>query len=270
MKLVFAPYKTRYQAQAPHFSLWVRDLIFKQFTEEDAERLGYRVYTTLDYNLQKAGEEEVQKRVTELAKLKTSNGALVAMDPKSGGILAMVGSADYNNDAIGGKYNITVDGIGRQPGSSFKPLVYVTAFERRLLTPASIMKDQPTDFGLFGTEHFKPKNYDGRFHGNVTVRKALANSLNIPAVEALQAVGVDNALDTADRLGITTLKDRSRYGLSLVLGGGEVHLLEMVQAYEALANNGMQYPYYAIEKVQDKFGNTIYEHSKDPQKLSKC
>lgn len=262
-QLTFAPPKERNTLKAPHFALWVRKKLFEQFGEEQAERLGYRVYTTLDPKMQEAGEAAVSQRVSELANLSVTNGSLVAMDPKTGAILAMVGSANYDDDSIDGKFNVAVDGIGRQPGSSFKPLVYVTAFERRLLTPASIMHDVPTDFGVFGGEHFKPKNYDGRFHGNVTARRALANSLNIPAVEVLRMVGVDNAIDTAHRLGITTLQERDRYGLSLVLGGGEVHLLEMVQAYGTFANNGKLAPYYSIEKITDKFGDTVYEHSKN-------
>lgn len=262
-QLVFAPYHPLNEISAPHFSLWVRNQVFNQFSEETAERLGYRIHTTLDAKIQQAAEDAVKKRVEELAKQKVSNGALVAIDPKTGGVMGMVGSVDYSNDAIGGKFNIAIDGNGRQPGSSFKPFVYAAAFDRGILTPASILKDQPTDFGDFGGEHFKPKNYDGKFHGDVTVRKALANSYNIPAVLALKLVGVDNAIDTAQNMGITTLKDRSRYGLSLVLGGGEVHLLEMVQAYSVFASNGVLHPYYAIEKIDDKFGNTVFDHKQD-------
>lgn len=258
-ELVFVPYKLKYTANAPHYSLWVRKQVLEKFGKDEAEKLGYRIYTTLDYNLQKIAEEEVKRRVDQLKLQKVTNGALVALDPKTGGVLAMVGSVDFNNDAIGGKYNVAIDGIGRQPGSSFKPFIFATAFEQRKLTPASILKDQPTDFGLFGDGNFKPKNYDNRYRGNVTVRKALANSLNIPAVLALREVGVENAIDTAERMGITTLKERDRYGLSLVLGGGEVHLMDMVQAYSVFATNGKMIPYYTIEKVQDKFGNTIYE-----------
>lgn len=262
-QLVYAGYKPQDEVQAPHFSLWVRKQIFEQFSESQAERLGYRVYTTIDLNMQKIAEEAVAKRVQELANLKVSNGALVAMDPKTGAIKAMVGSADYYNDDIGGKFNVAVDGVGRQPGSSFKPFVYVAAFDRGILTPASKLRDKPTDFGIFGGEPFKPKNYDGKFRGDVTVRRSLANSLNIPAVEALKLVGVNSAIDTAERMGITTLKERDRYGLSLVLGGGEVHLLEMVQAYAVFANNGKKQNYYSIEQIEDKFGNVIYDRNTD-------
>lgn len=262
-QLVFAAYKPQNELEAPHFALWVRKLVTEQFSEDQAVRLGYRVYTTLDMNMQKAGEEAVTRRVSELKSYRVTNGALVAINPKTGAVLAMVGSADYNNDDIMGKFNIAVDGTGRQPGSSFKPFVYVAAFDRGLLTPASKLHDKPTDFGVFGGEHFKPKNYDGKFRGDVTVRRALANSLNIPAVEALQIVGVNNAIDTAEQLGITTLKDRSRFGLSLVLGGGEVHLLEMVQAYSAFASNGKLNRAYAIEKIEDKFGNVVYDRKTD-------
>ncbi len=262
-KLTFAGYTPLSLVSAPHFALWVRNQVFQQYTEDSAERNGYKIYTTLDLNLQKLAEKAVADRVAELASYKVTNGALVAIDPKSGGVLAMVGSVDYNNDAVGGKFNIAVDGTGRQPGSSFKPFVYATAFDHNLLTPASILHDNPTDFGVYGGEHFKPKDYDGKYRGDVTVRRALANSLNIPAVEALKLVGVDSAIDTAQRLGITTFNDRSRFGLSLVLGGGEVHLLEMVEAYSAFAGGGKQYPVYSMNKIVDKFGNVVYDHTQD-------
>lgn len=262
-QLVFAGYKSLDEVNAPHFALWVRKLVVDQFSEDQAVRLGYRVYTTIDLEMQKVAEEAVRKRVTELKNLSVTNGALVALDPKTGAVKAMVGSVDYNNDEIDGKFNVAIDGVGRQPGSSFKPFVYAAAFDRGILTPADKLHDKPTDFGVFGGEHFKPKNYDGKFRGDVPVRKALANSLNIPAVEALQLVGVSNAIDTAERMGITTLQDRSRFGLSLVLGGGEVHLLEMVQAYSVFASNGKKNSYYSIDKIEDKFGNLIYDRQTD-------
>ncbi len=240
---------------SPHFALFVRDNVYELFEEDEANRRGFRVYTTFDSRLQKIAEEEVSRQVKLLARFKASNAALVALDPKTGALLAMVGSADWENDAIGGKFNAAIQ-AKRQPGSAIKPLVYLAALADRTVSTVSTLHDKPTDFG----GGYRPKNYDGKFRGDVTVRRALANSLNVPSVELLNMVGVPRAIEVAQALGITTLEDPSRYGLSLVLGGGEVRLFELTAAYGVIANNGLKAETYAIERIEDKFGNTVYTH----------
>ena len=238
---------------APHFAVWIRDYLYQKYGEDDVNRLGFRVTTTLDLELQKAAQDIVEKQVAALAAQDVTNGGLVSIDPHTGELIAMVGSYDWSNEDFG-KYNIAF--AKRQPGSSFKPIVYTQAF-REGKKPNDILHDKVTDFG----GGYKPKNYDGRVRGDVTVRRALANSLNIPAVELLNEVGIQDTLDLAKELGITSLTDPSRYGLSLVLGGGEVELFEITRAYGVLATGGLFVPTHPILSIEDKFGNSIYEYN---------
>ncbi len=250
------------QGKYPHFSLYVRQKILAQFGEDSLERFGYRVFTTLDSRIQDLSQEAVSKQVKNLAKNKVSNGAAVVLNPKNGALLAMVGSADWDNDVIDGKVNVTLS--NQQPGSSFKPYIYTRALERNKITAATQLDDSPTDFG----GGYSPKNYDGKFRGKVTTRRALANSLNLPAVQVMKMVGVADGVAFSKSLGLTELGDPSNYGLSLVLGAAEVTPLEMTTGYATLANTGIYNQAYAIEKIVDKYGQTIYSHDHKPLRVA--
>ncbi len=246
---------------APHFVLFVKDWLVEYFTkelgdaqlaEQKVEEGGFSVVTTLDLEKQKIAEEVVTKSAeTTLKRAGATNAGLVSIDPKRGEILSMVGSVDYFNQDFGA-YNIAT--ALRQPGSSFKPLVYAASFKDKY-NPATVLYDLRTDFG-----NYVPDNFDGAFRGPITIRQALGNSLNIPAVKALALTGTDKALETAHDLGITTLQDKDRYGLSLVLGGGEVKLLDMATAYGVFANKGTLMPTTPILKITDGKGKEIYNH----------
>ena len=242
--------------EAPHFVLYVKEQLEEKFGQQVAEAGGLKVITTLNYDYQKIAEEEVKKHVDEKGpSLKFSNAALVAIDPKNGQILSMVGSKDYFDDTIDGQVNVATR--LRQPGSSFKPIVYSKAFEMGY-TPNTVVWDVLTDFPTV-TGTYTPHNYDLKERGPVRLRDALQLSLNIPAVKMLYMVGVENALDFATSLGYTSFGDHSAFGLSLVLGGGEVKLLEHVNAYAAFANEGKQFEPVSILKIEDASGETLEE-----------
>jgi penicillin-binding protein 1C len=263
------------QIRYPHWVTYVRSLLEDQFDAQTIYRSGFSVYTTLDPSLQDEAERLVKQQVDSLADYNANDGALVAMLPSTGEILAMVGSADFYNDAIDGQVNMATSPT-RQPGSSFKPITYIAAFEKGW-TPATLIWDVPSEFPPSGDPNdprppYIPVNYDGRFHGPVTVRSALANSYNIPAVKALQYVGIydnpdtpneDGVLSVARRLGITSLT-RNDYGLSLTLGGGEVSLKEMTGVFSVIANGGNRVPPVAISKILDHDGNVVYEYQPEP------
>ncbi|MFA6525127.1 MAG: PBP1A family penicillin-binding protein [Patescibacteria group bacterium] len=238
--------------EAPHFVMYVKELLTEKYGERVVEEGGLKVITTLDYDKQKIAEEVIAEQVPKNeARYNAENAALVAIDTKTGQILTMVGSRNYFDENIDGQVNIAIR--GNQPGSSFKPIAYVTAFERGY-TPETMLFDLKTDFG-----DYSPSNYDGGERGPVSMRKALAGSLNIPAVKTLYLAGVNNVIDTAHDLGYTTLNDPDRYGLSLVLGGGDVKLLEHVSAYSTLAREGVRHPHTAIMKVEDRDGKVLEE-----------
>lgn len=241
--------------QAPHFALMVKDELIKRYGEQRVANSGYKVKTTINLDWQEYAAQTVRNQVQRLAGNDVTNSAAIALDPKTGEILVLVGSHNWF-DETNGKINMAVR--PRQPGSSFKPIVYAKAFEERVLTPASVLEDKAIDIG-----GYKPKNYDNRFRGNVLVRFALANSLNIPAVLALERVGVSNALDIARDMGITTLSDSTDYGLALVLGAGEVPLSQMASAYGVFANEGILAEPTTILEIKDKNDRTIYRH--DPE-----
>ncbi|MDX9991264.1 MAG: transglycosylase domain-containing protein [Anaerolineales bacterium] len=255
----------------PHWVQFVREQLEAQFGAQTIYRSGFTVYTSLDVQLQDSAQRIVSEQVAALVDKRATNGALVAIRPETGEILAMVGSADYYNEAIDGQVNMATTQT-RQPGSSIKPLTYLAAFEKGW-TPATLIWDVPSYFTPSGlpddpAELYVPVNYDGKFHGPVTVRSALANSYNIPAVKTLAFVGVydDPATDYADgligmaqRLGITSLT-RNDYGLALTLGGGEVSVLEMTGAFSVIANNGKRIPPVAILKITDFRGDLVYEY----------
>jgi len=251
---------------APHFVLYVKEWLVNYFTgqlgdsqlaEQKVEEGGLMVVTTLDLTQQRIAEDVVSKASQgTLKKAGASNAGLVAIDPKRGEVMAMVGSVDYFNEKFG-SYNVTT--ARRQPGSSFKPIVYAAAFKEKY-NPAFTLYDLRTDFG-----NYIPDNYDGSFRGPVSVRYALGNSLNIPAVKMLGLVGLDKALSTASDLGITTLTDKNRYGLSLVLGGGEVMPLEMATAYGVFANGGKLVPTTPVLKIIQGNEKIIYDRTQVPE-----
>lgn len=268
--------KTHDTMRYPHWVNYIRSLLESQYDAQTIYRSGFTVYTTLDPGLQDAAQEIVKNQVDALADHMASDGALVAIRPNTGEILAMVGSADFYNDAISGQVNMATSPT-RQPGSSIKPFTYLAAFEKGW-TPATLIWDVPSEFPPSGDPNdprspYQPVNYDGLYHGPVTIRTAIANSYNIPAVKTLNFVGIfDNNPDLAarkglvamaQRLGITSLT-RDDYGLSLTLGGGEVSLLDMTGAYAVLANSGRRVPPVAITKIVDHQGKVLFQYSPPP------
>lgn len=258
-------------ARYPHWVNFVRSQLEAQYDAQTIYRSGFIVYTTIDPALQNEAQRIVSEQVALLADKNAKNGALVAIEPSTGEILAMVGSPDFNNEAISGQVNMATSPT-RQPGSSIKPITYVAAFEKGW-TPSTLIWDVPSEFPPSGDpndprEPYKPVNYDGRFHGPVTVRTALANSFNVPAVKTLDFVGIydnpatpekDGMIAMAERLGITSLT-RPDYGLALTLGGGDVSLIDMTSAFSVFANGGRKVPPVSILKIVDFQGNVIYEH----------
>lgn len=249
--------KRRVNIEAPHFVMYVRDLLTQRYGEEMVESGGLQVTTTLDLEKHNQMQEIITQGVKDGAKYKISNGALVAMDPKTGQILAMVGSKDYFAEDYDGKYNVAVQAL-RQPGSSIKPITYSTALKQGY-TASYILYDTLTHFKIEGQPDYVPRNYDGKFRGPVRLRTALANSLNIPAVKMMDLIGIEAFLQTAHEMGITTMNDRSRIGLSLTLGGGEVRLLDMATVFSTLASMGVRHDPVAILKVTDPRGKVLEE-----------
>ncbi len=242
--------------KAPHFVFFVRDLLYEKYGSETVEKGGLRVTTTLDFDLHQATQASVAAEIEDLARYRVSNGAALVIKPDTGEILSMVGSRDYFNTEANGQVNVTL--AERQPGSSIKPLMYATAFQEKLLNPGTILLDIPTCFDVPGQKSYCPKNYNGGFSGPVTIRHSLGNSLNIPAVKGLKTIGVPTFMNQAKRMGITTWNDPSRYGLSLTLGGGEVRMIDIAQAFSVLANQGVKIPINPILKIEDYRG-TVYE-----------
>jgi len=245
---------------APHFVLYVKQLLADQFGEKEVDTAGLKVITALDYEKQKAAEKIIKEQGDKYAKESNANNAsLVAIDPKTGQILAMVGSRDFENEEIDGQFNVAVLGR-RQPGSSFKPFVYAAAWEKGF-TPDTVLYDVTTNFDQRAGGNYTPKNYDNKERGLLTMRKALQGSLNIPAVKTLYLVGQEKITDIAQRFGYTTLNKETveRAALSLVLGGAEVNLLEHTNAYAALANNGQYLPPTSILEVKNSQGENIWK-----------
>ncbi|MBD3252035.1 PBP1A family penicillin-binding protein, partial [Candidatus Uhrbacteria bacterium] len=242
--------------KAPHFVMYVRSQLIEALGQRTVETGGLKVITTLDWRLQQAAEEAVVEGVEARAEqYGFSNASLVAIGPQDGHILAMVGSKDFFDDENDGQVNVSIR--PRQPGSSFKPIVYTAGFMKGFL-PETTLWDVKTQFKT-DSKNYSPNNYDFSERGPVSIRMALQGSLNIPAVKMLYLVGVGRVLDFAEELGYTTLGERSRFGLSLVLGGGEVKLLEHAAAYGVFANKGVKHPTTAILKVEDNHGNVMQE-----------
>lgn len=264
--------------KAPHFVFYVENYLAKKYGKDFLERGGFKIYTSLDWDLQQIAEKVVKEGAEKNKIYNAFNAALVAMNPKTGEILAMVGSKDWYAEKSEGcnkktgkckfdpKVNVATYHIGRQPGSAFKPIVYATAFQKGY-DDKTIVIDERTDFGVWGGKHYIPSNYDGLFRGPVTLRSALAQSLNIPAVKVLvNLAGIEDSIKNAKKFGITTLnKPLSFYGPSLVLGGGEVKLLDMVSVYSVFANGGFRVPPVAVLKIVDSKGNIVEKASFNPK-----
>ncbi|MBI2670282.1 MAG: PBP1A family penicillin-binding protein [Candidatus Yanofskybacteria bacterium] len=280
---------------APHFVIMVRDYLIKKYGEDMVQNGGLHVTTTLDAKLQKIAEGGVETEgvVEKYAKINTekykaNNAALVSADPKTGQILAMVGSKDYfgkpepegctpgKDCKFEGNFNTAL--AFRQPGSSFKPFAYSVAFNKGF-TDSTILFDLPTEFNPDcesfalqekdenGQDCYHPQNYNGRFRGPTTMRQALGQSLNLPSVKTLYLAGIDDTIDLAHQMGITTLNDRSRFGLSLVLGGGEVKLVDMVNAYSVFANDGVRVLPAFLLKVIAADGTILEEYKKEEERV---
>lgn len=244
---------------APHFALLVRKELERLYGEEESVRQGLVVRTTLDLDWQMFAEKTVRERVEGLQRAGATNGAAVAIDPQSGEVLVLVGSVDWRAEGFG---KVNMASAPRQTGSTFKPIVYAAGIEGRELTAATRLMDVPTTFG----KDYKPHNYDNRYRGPVLARYALANSLNVPAVQATQEVGPASVAATARRLGITTIRKEAEHNLSVGLGTEEVSLLELTNAYAALANEGTHTPITSILSVEDKFGRSVEVPTGKPQR----
>jgi penicillin-binding protein 1C len=263
-------------ARAPHFVVYVRQWLEQRFPSDLLFRAGLQVQTTLDLGMQEAAERAARDGVQAIRERNASNAAVVAIRPESGEVLAMVGSLDFNDPSIDGQVNVAIR--PRQPGSTLKPFTYLASFQKGW-SPATMIMDLPTTFGT----NYRPNNFDNRFRGPVRVRQALAQSLNVPAVKALEFVGLDGLHDTVHRFGIKGLRGPGRTGLSVTLGGGEVTLLDLTYAYQVFATGGQQvgapvaeqarepgfreFEPVAVLRVTDSAGKVLYEQ---PQRAGKA
>lgn len=258
-QLAYADVKDPTNNDAPHYTEMVLNELYKKYGEEKVTRSGFQVTTGLDLRLQREANARVADQMPTIQAGGGSNTGMVAIDPKTGEIRALVGSADWNNEQFG-KVNMAV--TPRQPGSSFKPVYFSEALAKGIITPATIIRDESTDFG-----GYKPENYDFRYRGDISVRNALAQSLNIPAVKVMEDLGVNQAVKAAERMGITTLKDPKQYGLSLALGAAETKLVEMTNLYAGFANAGQQKPYTTVSSIKDKYDNGTYTNDNDGKRV---
>ena len=270
--------KVQYSIKAPHFVFYVRSLLDSIYNDSYIQTSGLNIITSLDWNLEQIAEKAVADGAARNdVNWHADNAALVAQDPKTGEILAMAGSRDYFDTAHNGNVNVALQ--TRQPGSSFKPFVYLKAFSMGY-TPDTMLFDAPTEFnarcnadgtpgpGMKPSDCYHPTNYDMKFRGPVSLRSSLAQSLNVPSVKLLYLVGIDKAIQVAQSFGITTLnQDPQYYGLPLILGGGGVRLLDMVGAYSVFSQEGTLHPQVAILKITDANGATLYQSDTQPQQV---
>lgn len=271
-KVTFLPRSNR-GIKAPHFVMFVVDYLKSKYGQDVLEQGGLKVTTTLNYELQ-AKAEEIAKKYAEIntKSFNGTNDAFIAIDPKTGGILTMVGSRDYFDKEIDGNFNVTT--ARRQPGSTFKPFVYAQAFIKGY-TPETVLFDTETQFAsncapdntTSDNGCYSPGNYDDKFRGPMTLRDALAQSINIPAVKALYLAGVKDSIDLATSMGITSLGNANTYGLTLVLGGGEVSLLDMTSAFGVFATEGVRNPYTGILEVADTKGTVLEKITLNPRQV---
>jgi penicillin-binding protein 1C len=255
--------RTINEIKAPHFVFHVQNELEEMFGEELLLRGGLNVTTSLDWELQEMAETVVAEEIETVAKYDISNGAALILNPQTGEILAMVGSKDYFDEEIGGQFNVAVDGL-RQPGSAIKPITYLGMI-RRGFTPASMIMDVQTTFQRNEADKaYTPRNYDGQFRGPVSIRQSLGSSLNIPAVKSLATVGLEDFLSLAYDMGLETFvpsqANLQRFGLALTLGGGEVYMLDLAEAYSVFANGGHKVEPISILKIEDNDGKVLYEH----------
>lgn len=262
-KVKFA--KPTFGLKAPHFVMYVRDYLSQRYGE-DYESMGLKVTTTLDLRFQTIAEEAVAKySKINKEKVNANNMGMLMEDPKTGQILAMVGSHDYFDLENEGNFNVTL--ASRQPGSAFKPFVYAAAFKKGFL-PTTVVYDLPTNFSTDPNNPYFPNNYDLKFRGPVTLRQSLAQSLNVPSVKVLYLTGIDTAINTAKAFGITTLNQPpSYYGLSLVLGGGAVRLNELVNAYAVFSQEGIYHPQVSILKIEDSKGRILEQYQEKSEQV---
>ncbi len=259
--------------RAPHFVFFVLDQLEQEFGKDAVDTSGWHVITTLDADLEAKAEDVVKTNALKNEKTyNASNAAIVAIDPKTGDILTMAGSRNYFDTEIPGAYNIAT--AERQPGSAFKPFVYAEAFLKGY-APETALFDVPTQFSTACAPSdlsnvspcYSPSNYDGNFVGPISMRDALAQSRNVPAIKTLYLAGEKDSLALAQSMGITTLGDYSQYGLTLVLGGGEVSLLDMTSAYSVFANEGVRNPYRSVLRIEDPDGNVVKEYHTSPERV---
>ncbi len=272
--------------KAPHFVFYIQELLEEKYGPDFLAQQGLKIITTVDWDLQEKAETIVREQAAINQPRGAFNAALVAVDPKTGQILSMVGSRDFFEESLPAgctpgvncrfEPHVNVAVRERQPGSAFKPFVYATAFEKGY-TDNTILFDLFTEFNAScspggtpsrsGVQCYHPRNFDGTFRGPINIRTALANSINVPAVKALYLAGIDNVIRTAQDVGISTFRDRDRYGLSLVLGGAEVQLVELTGAYGVLANDGTRNPVVGILRIEDKEGNVLEEFKEQPVRV---
>lgn len=254
--------------QAPHFVFYIIETLKREYGLEALQTEGYDIYTSIDLGLQKEAEGIVADGVKKNLPRGASNGAMVALTPKNGEILAMVGSRDYFDTRIDGQVNVAIE--KRQPGSTFKPFAYATAFTKGF-APDTRIYDVPINFGPDGTgKDYVPSNYDGKFRGLLTMRAALSQSLNIPAVSTLFLAGIPDTIALATSLGISTLTEPSRYGLALVLGGAEVKLVDLTSAFGVFGQEGKRVPADGILRVVDREDRDVYKRIINPDTVLKA
>lgn len=250
--------------KAPHFVFYIKSLLEEEYGIHQVEEAGFRVNSSLNLDIQQAVETILKEEIEKIKNLNVTNGAVLVTNPQTGEILAMVGSKDYFENQTGA-YNVAT--ALRQPGSSIKPLLYSYAIEKGFYTAASIIDDSPVTYKISSYENYKPVNYDGKFHGKVTLRLALANSFNIPAVKILNTVGVEDFAVFAQKLGISSWNDPSRFGLSLALGGGEVRMTDMAKAFGVLANGGKKTELTPILKINNFKNEEVFDFEKNNSSL---
>ena len=261
-ELAYSPKKNNLNTTAPHFALMVKNMLIEKYGENYVVNSMLHVKTTINLEWQEYSQDILKQQIAGLKNNRASNGAVVIIDPKTGEILAYVGSHDWH-DNLNGKIDMVQS--PRQPGSSFKPIIYSAAFEDRIITPATVIEDKLTTF----PGNYKPRNFDSTFRGPVTVCRALANSLNAPSVKIMEKVGVENGLFISQRFGLTTLdpNNPSRYGLSLVLGSGEVRLIELTSAYSVFANSGIRNKPLAILEVRGRDNEIINKFESEAERV---